>query len=284
MLIVAQEKLRDPEYFALHVQAMAAIRDTGAPGWYDGNFLRRFEVAKHYLARVRADALEGFAAQFAPLRPPADFREIVLDDVFDAATREAVIETRRQAQVRMTSQLAYENATFGRNVVWDEPFYLDLQEQLRPRIEGLLGRDLVSSYNFLSLYGPDGKCEPHLDQPNAMYTFDYCIEQDEVWPIFVGRVVDWPDAAFARAFDPARLKADPGMAFRRHDLHPNRALIFNGSSQWHYREPKQSGAFCNLLFFHYHPAGCEDLVNPRQWAARTGIAELQPLCDLFSAD
>jgi len=99
----------------------------------------------------------------------------------------------------------------------------------------------VSSYNFLSRYGPEGKCEPHLDHPNAMFTFDYCIDQDEVWPIYISGAAAWPDAAFARNFDPAALKADPAMAFREHALRPNNALIFNGSSQWHYREPKSSG-------------------------------------------
>lgn len=283
MLIVAAEKLRDPAYFALHLEAMASLRDVVAPGWYDANFLRRYEVARHFIAKVRPDALNAFTASFAPLIPPPDFREIVIDDVFDAETREAVIAVSRSARVTLTDQLRHENAAFGRDVVWDTPFFLALQEEIRPRLEALLGRALVSSYNFLSLYGPEGRCEPHLDHPNAMYTFDYCIEQDEVWPIFVSRTAEWPDAAFNRAFDAQRLKADRALAFRQHDLVPNRALVFNGSSQWHYREPKRAGQFCNLLFFHYYPAGCEGLVDPVQWAERTGIAELQPLCDIFAA-
>lgn len=284
MLIVAPEKLRDPDYFRLHLEAMASIREIEAPAWYDANFLRRFEVARHYLGKVRPDALADFTACFAALKPPAGFREIALDDVFDAATCEAVVETSRKAKVRRSQQLEFENGAFGRDVVWDEPFYRELQEQLRPRIEGLLGRDLVSSYNFLSLYGPDGRCEPHLDSTSAMYTFDYCIEQDEVWPIYVSRTVEWPDTGFVRSFDPVRLKTDPALEFRQHDLAPNRALIFNGSSQWHYREPKRSGQFCHLLFFHYYPAGCEGLVDAKQWATHTGIAELQALCDLFGSD
>ncbi len=281
MLLVAAEKLRDADYFGLHLEALAAIREVGALGWYDAHFLRRYEVAKLYLAKVRPDALGTFTASFAPLIPAATFREIAMDDVFDAATHAAIREASRMAVVRMNRQLEDENATFGRDVVWNEPFYLELQEQLRPTLEGLVGRPLVSSYNFLSLYGPEGKCEPHLDHPNAMFTFDYCIDQDEVWPIYVSGAAAWPDAAFARDFDPAALKADPAMAFREHELRPGNALVFNGSSQWHYREPKSSGQFCNLLFFHYYPAGCEDLVHPLRWADCTGIAELRPLCDLF---
>ncbi len=282
MLPVAAEKLRDPDYFGLHLEALASLREVGGLNWYDDQFLRHYQAAKHFLAKVRPDALGRFMECFAPLIPADTFREITMDDVFDAATHAAIVEASRTAVVRMTRQLEDENTTFGRDVVWDEPFYRELQEQLRPTLEGLLGQPLVSSYNFLSLYGAHGKCEPHLDHPKAMITFDYCIDQDEVWPIYVSRAVSWPDAAFAQGFDPAALKADPAMAFREHELRPNNALVFNGSSQWHYREPKSSGAFCNLLFFHYYPAGCTDLVHPVQWADCTGIEDLRPLCDLFA--
>ena len=33
-------KLRDPAYFALHMQAAKAIREAGEFRWYDSNFLR----------------------------------------------------------------------------------------------------------------------------------------------------------------------------------------------------------------------------------------------------
>jgi hypothetical protein len=157
-----------------------------------------------------------------------------------------------------------------------------LQEQLRPRIEAMVGRPLVSCYNFLSRYGAKGKCDLHMDHPDAMFTFDYCIEQDAVWPIYLSRVVEWPTAEFARGFDPEAIIADPDYDFAEHLLRPNQALLFNGSSQWHYRRPKVAGGFCHLLFFHYVPAGSEALIDPVQWAAHFGIAELEPLCDLFT--
>jgi len=46
MLLVAAEKLRDPDYFGLHLEALAALREVGAPGWYDAHFLQRYEVAR----------------------------------------------------------------------------------------------------------------------------------------------------------------------------------------------------------------------------------------------
>ena len=251
-------------------------------GWYDSHFLRRYEIARTYLAEVRPDAVGDFLAGFDALKPPADFREMAMADVFDPATCTAILAASRSAQPDDAEEQANENRDFGRDVVWDHPFFLELQEAVGPRIEAMVGRPLVSSYNFLSRYGAKGKCDLHMDHPDAMYTFDYCIEQDAVWPIYLSRVVEWPTVEFARAFEPETIIADPALDFAEHLLRPNQALLFNGSSQWHYRRPKTEGGFCHLLFFHYVPAGCEALVNPARWAANFGIAELEPLCDLFS--
>ena len=276
-----RERLRDPAYFALHLKAAAAIRAVARMGWYDSHFLRRFEIARHYLADVRPDALPSFLDSFETLKPPADFREMVMEDVFDPATCAAILAASRSAKPDDAAEQATENQQFGRDVVWDHPFFLELQEQLRPRIEALVGRPLVSSYNFLSRYGASGKCDLHMDHPDAMFTFDYCIEQDAVWPIYLSRVVEWPTVEFARSFDREAIIANPEYHFAEHLLRPNQALLFNGSSQWHYRRPKEAGGFCHLLFFHYIPAGCEALVDPALWAGHFGIAELEPLCDLF---
>lgn len=55
-------------------------------------------------------------------------------------------------------------------------------------------------------------------------------------------------------------------------------------SQWHCRDPITPGGFCNLLFFHYLPAGCEGLVDPLRWADEFAIPELAPLVDLFERE
>ncbi len=274
-------KLRDPKYFALHAQAFAAIRDVGRFGWYDSNFLRRFEAAKHYLHLVRPDALAEFIAGFEPLMPPRDFAVRFIDDVFDQPTRERILEISRGVRPGVTSKEASEREKFGRHVVWDHPYFLELQRDLLPLVSQLAGRELVSGYNFLSLYGGTGKCDPHMDEPMSMYTLDYCIEQSAGWPIHFSKVVDWPTVDTTKEWDKQTLKTDPSLEFSAHLLEPNQALLFNGSSQWHYRDAIFPGGFCNLLFFHYYPAGCEDLVIPRKWSAHFAIPELGPLCDLF---
>lgn len=275
-------RLRDPAYFALHLQAAAAIREVGQLGWYDSHFLRRVEVAKRYLAIVRPDALGDFVEGLASLNPVAGRREVLLDDVFTPATCEEIIARSRAAKPEPGERQAREHADFGREVIWRLPFFFELQERIRPWIEELVGRPLVSSYTFLSRYGAMGKCDLHMDDPHAMYTFDYCIAQDAVWPIHVSRPVDWIGGEVAADFRPEAIIADPGLAFAEHLLRPNQALLFNGSSQWHYRHPKDAGGLCHLLFFHYYPAGCEDLVAPARWATHFGIPELAALCDLFT--
>lgn len=275
-------RLRDPAYFSLHLQAAMAIREVSRFKWYDSHFLRRFEIAKLYLEKVRPDAVGEFVEGFAPIRPDPSFSVTRMDEVFDPPTRQRIIETSRAAVPTDHDSQSFENSNFGRDVVWDEPFFCELQEHIRPQIEQLTGRKLETSYNFLSRYSGAGVCAPHMDHPDSMFTFDYCIEQSEEWPIHFSKVVDWPTRETVAQLDLAAIKQAPELDFAAHCLRPNQALLFNGSSQWHYRDPITPGGFCNLLFFHYIPAGCGALVEPRRWAEHFAIPELGPLCDLFA--
>lgn len=275
-----KEKLRDPAYLDLHMAAVSAIRRVGRVDWYDSYFLRRYEVASLYLSQVRPDALERFVRGFDVLRPPAGFRNLVIDDLFDAPTREQIREASRSIPAECIKD--YEMRDFGRHIVHDYPLFIELQQQLLPRMSALVGLDLVPGYNFLSLYGGAGRCDPHMDEPRSMFTLDYCIEQSEDWPIWFSKVVDWPSAETMQNWDPQAIKADPALEFRPYVLRPGEALLFNGSSQWHYRDAITPGGFCSLLFLHYHPAGCDDLIWPHRWSRHFDIPELGPLCELFN--
>ena len=274
-------KLRDPAYFALHLQAMVALRDEGRFNWYDSHFLRRFEAAKRYLGIVCPDKLQMFEEGFAPLRPDPKFSIKVMDNVFDTATAAGIVEASRMAIADQNPLQQLENKAFGRDVIWDHPALSPLQDKMRPVLSGLIGCPLETSYSFLSRYGAAGVCNPHMDHPDSMFTFDYCIEQSEEWPIYFSKVMDWPTSQTASMLDLPNIKRDPSYEFRPYTLQPNQALLFNGSSQWHYRDPISTGGFCSLLFFHYFPAGCRNLVNPAKWATHFAIPELGPLCDLF---
>ena len=272
-------KLRDPAYLDLHMQAVTAIRRIGIVDWYDSHFVRRFEAAKLYLSQVRPDALESFVRGFDVLLPPPGFANVVIDDLFDATTHEQIRDAARSIPVQNLKD--YEMRDFGRHIVHNHPQFVELQLQLMARMSALVGLELVKGYNFLSLYGGAGRCDPHMDEPVSMFTLDYCIEQSEDWPILFSKVVDWPTVETMRNWDPQAIKADPEMGFRAHILRPGQALLFNGSSQWHYRDAITPGGFCNLLFFHYYPAGCENLIWPHLWPRHFAIPELAPLSELF---
>jgi hypothetical protein len=77
----------------------------------------------------------------------------------------------------------------------------------------------------------------HLDAPSAKWTFDYCIEQSGSWPIHLSQVRPWPET-WAND-DPdweATVRNDPDNQFSPIELQEGEAIIFSGSSQWHYRD------------------------------------------------
>ncbi len=71
------------------------------------------------------------------------------------------------------------------------------------------------------------------------------------------------------------------------EFEPEQAAIFSGSSQWHYRNrmpPGPGRQFCELLFFHYVPAGTRDLVCPDKWAELFGAPELAGIVEVRHGD
>lgn len=275
-----RQRLRDPAYLDRHLAAASVAKGLRRVPWYDAHFLNRFAAAKKYLAIVAPELLDDFIAGFAPLRTPQDFTPVVIEELLDP---EQLAEVRQLAQSIPQEMLeCHELRSFGRHVVHDHPAFTRLQRQLQPRVEKLLGRRLVSGYNFLSLYNAAGRCEPHLDEPFSMYTLDLCIAQDVEWPIYFSKIIDWSEAEELLQLSPSQLRQRDDLEFRQHVLEPNKALIFCGSGQWHYRDPMPGGGFCHLLFLHFYPEGCDDLVRPERWAGHFGYPELEPLCDLFT--
>lgn len=275
-------KLRDPAYLDLHLAAVGVLNRIGKIRWYDAHFLRFYEAAKEYLAIVRPDALAAFIDGFDPLRASADFSVAHLRDLFDEETRARIIGISEAVPREYNdAQEIEEHQNFGRKVVWDDPYFVALQNELLPLVSDVVGTPLVPGYNFLSLYGGTGKCDPHMDEPRSMFTLDYCIDQSDEWPIWFSKLVGWPTAERMHDFDPEAIKREAALEWQPHLLRPNEALLFNGSSQWHYRDDIRPGGFCNLLFFHYYPAHCEMLIKPRTWPEHFGIPELEPLCDFY---
>ena len=120
-----------------------------------------------------------------------------------------------------------------------------------------------------------------MDSPEAKYTLDLCLRQSQEWPIYLSQPVPWPEPdgpQWPRENWEQKIKTSPALKFTPHILQPGKALIFSGSSQWHYREALPRTAplqFCDLLFFHYIPRGTAELVKPRNWARLFGVPELE---------
>lgn len=268
----------DPEFRQLYMTANIVLQRIGESKWYDTGFLIRYNAARDFLAMVRPEAVARFEALFDPLRTSPDYRIVQFEGLFG----DEIVAQIKQVMGSLPSAMLekHERHFFGRDVVHNHALFTQLQASLVPLVSEAAGEPVEPGYNFLSLYGGDGRCSLHMDEPIAKWTLDYCIEQSCSWPIHFSRVVDWPNSSRIAKFDAAAVKADPALEFETHALLPNNALLFAGSGQWHYRDSIPDGGFCNLLFFHYHPAGAKLLTNAGNWPDLLGLPELKVLLDL----
>ena len=275
-----RQRLRDPAYLELHFLACGIMRQQENREWYDSRFLKAFEAARAYLAQVSPDRVEAFIADFAPFYPPKDFRQVKVTDFLPA---ERLAEVRREVAAISQDQLdSHEIARFGRSILHDHPPFVALQHDLLDQVSDMAGMALEPGYTFLSLYGPDGVCRLHMDQPISMFTLDLCLDQSHDWPIHFSQPLDWQRVSEFGSHPTVASLEQLGIGFSSDVLKPNEALLFCGSAQWHYREPFARDGFCNLLFLHYYPAGCSKLIEPTLWAEHFAMPQLQPLCDLFA--
>ncbi len=227
---------------------------------------------------VRPAALGEFEEAFRVLRTRPDFETRLFDRVFDDAT---MAEVRRVvASLRPADLEIHEARRFGRFVVHDHPYLTELQRRTVDLVSRAAGEPVAPAYNFLSLYGARGVCPLHMDSPESKWTLDLCLDQGAPWPIRFSRVLPWPEPGeeeWAAGDWEERVKGDPSHHFSTVSLEPGQAVLFSGSAQWHYRDPMPAGAgkrSCDLLFFHYAPAGTAELLRPENWARRFGIPEL----------
>jgi hypothetical protein len=245
--------------------------------WYDCNWLRKYSAAKELIEKLRPERLSNFIETIEPLRTGGSFTTRELRSAFD---KRKLIEIRDAIKHHpIGNSSSYEKEKFGRVIVHDLPPLVDLQRDIESEISTIVGEEIESSYNFLSLYSNLGVCEPHMDSPIAKWTFDVCIEQSKVWPLYLSQVVDWPET-FAGSADNWRsdIVDDPNLTFTAYNLEPGDAVVFSGSSQWHYREPlSQAGPddFCNLLFFHFLPRGTREIARAGNWPRLFAVPELE---------
>jgi len=273
--------LNDPRSRHHYMVAMRVLHELPAFDWYDSHFLAKFEAARRMLEIVNPHRVDAFVGAFASLRTDPGFEVRHVREICDPARfGDLLAQVGAVPKQRLKS---YENAEFGRSILHDLPVLDALQRELTPLVSQLAGETVVPCYNFLSLYHGGGRCPPHMDAPSAKWTLDLCLAQSCEWPILFSKVVPWPISGKPPVLPQGAGVSMPDLAFRDHVLHPNEALLFSGSSQWHYRDAIPDGGFCHLAFLHYHPAGCADLVAPARWAERFDLPELAVLDAVFDA-
>lgn len=247
--------------------------------WYDSIWLSSYVQARAYLTKHYPAKLEEFEQALSVFRTDPDFQPVRLDTIFDDDVLDRIRETVAGYSIEQLE--VHELANFGRFVVHDDPYFLELQRGVVELVSDLVGEHVETSYNFLSLYQGAASCAVHMDAPSAKWTLDICIDQSRPWPIHFSDVVEWPDSWTSPENGEWADSIRESNEFTSHPMDPGQVVVFGGSSQWHYRDPMHQATrsdFCTLLFFHFIPAGSTALSRPENWADIFEVPELRQFC------
>lgn len=253
--------------------------------WYDSVWLNKYLDAKELISRSYPSRLQEFIDRFEVLRTRPDFTIKEFPGLLDGDALSLIKSTIDGIPKNMIN--FSEVRQFGRFFVRDYPVFTKMQADMVDMVSEQAGEAVEPHYNFLSLYTRMGICEPHMDSPGAKWTLDICIDQSERWPIHFSQIVPWPEHRGDSSEDwQQSIKNSQHLKFETKDLDPGKAILFSGSSQWHYRDAipqADNRGFCNLLFFHFIPEGTKEIIRPRNWAHIFGIPELAEIPGINAA-
>jgi len=246
--------------------------------WYDQQWLSAYVATSAYLKASKPEVSVAFEAEMDRLRIDSSFEPVLVEQFFPA---DVMVQLRAAIAELPANRLErHEILRFGRDVVHGHPLFSWLHKEMVDGVSEIVGEAVEPSYNFLSLYRGLGECALHIDAPNAKWTVDVCIDQSRPWDIHFSPVVPWPTEATTDVDGDWRKPILDAHDFTPHAMLPGQALVFGGSSQWHYRNLMPEATkddFCTLLFFHFIPAGTRELVRRKRWADRFGLPELDRL-------
>jgi hypothetical protein len=248
--------------------------------WYDSPWLSKYTFAKEIIRSRHPERLSEFELAFLPLRTSSAFQVRKYTRIFEEYDLQSIRKEIIKSIVKNQTEL-HELESFRRYIIHNHPFITKLHHNLVELVSEGVGEPVEPCYNFMSLYRTGGNCQVHMDAPEAKWTLDVCIEQSEPWPIHFSQVVSWPENYVQPNGDwEQEIISSPDLQFTTHSMETGNALLFSGSSQWHYRKEQPLGGsspFCNLIFFHFIPAGMGELVQPQNWARLFNIPELAVL-------
>lgn len=244
--------------------------------WYDSLWLGKYLIAKEIIARIAPDKAEWFVHSFDSLRTSPDFS--LKQQIGLIAPNELGDLRQAIAEIPKERFEFHELARFGRLVIHNCPEFLALHRRFADLVSELTGEAVEPAYSFFAMYTRKGVCEPHLDAPVSKWTLDICINQSEPWPINFSQVVPWPEEP--AELDPdwkTQIKSLASLRYQSVTLSPGDAVLFSGSSQWHFRDrmagttPKGQS---DLLMLHYIPQGTAEVVEHKNWARLFDVPEL----------
>ena len=235
--------------------------------WYDGWWLTRYVRAKKHIGTHAPARMDVFTQTLSPLRTRTDFKVRLHENLFTEEQITIIQNTTRS--IKPPQLEMHELMEHGRFVIHDHPGLVDLFEQVAPAVSEVVGEEVEACYSFISLYNANGRCQVHLDAPVAKWTLDFCIDQSAPWPITFSDVVPWPEEFIEDPYGwESQIRHSPANRFSSISMEPGQAVIFSGSSQWHYRDPFNGAgpkSHWDLLFMHFIPAGMKEIAEWKNW-------------------
>jgi hypothetical protein len=155
---------------------------------------------------------------------------------------------------------------FGRRFLHNPVMFVKIHRQLEGHASEIFGEPVKASYCYVSRYGPSGKCPLHLDRPQCRFTIDYLIDQTmpHPWTILIGpEMTDDEVAAHSLSLEESeRDNLIRETRWSAVSLHPNDAVCYSGTHQWHFRPPIASGGHsADLVFFHFVPESFDGVLD-----------------------
>lgn len=145
-----------------------------------------------------------------------------------------------------------------KNAFLDDTYYMRYAAHNQPLVDllhsevvakrtfELFGEKLKPSYSFVAMYLTGKGIVPiHVDREQCYLTVDVCINQKEVWPIYVNHKETFNNERDNDLRERLRNGSD------KYLLNPGDAVCYSGTMHPHYRDRIQEGNWCDLAFFHF---------------------------------
>lgn len=154
---------------------------------------------------------------------------IILKDTFPAELRQRLLD---DCDLFVRRGDITQDPDYGRIISNNGRMYL-YAEHLLPLVRQIFQDDsILPSYNCWARYTSlNSRLPRHKDKNACTFTVDYCVQQNEPWPLFVNG--------------------------KEYVLQENQSLVFMGEDMEHWRESFLPGNSVEMIFFHF--------VRPDHW-------------------